>query len=276
MQNSELYTVMEEQYFGVNMQEKDEIESLPELLRNVRTFVDVGASLGQYAFFANRILMDSRIYCIEADPVRVSRLKELASAWEERSSNTIAVINAAAAETNGKLSFFRTNANVSGGLFVHGCGGAAGDKHVQWIQLEVDCVTLDSLFKELDPDLIKIDVEGAEYRVLEGASRILAKGTCRFLVEVHPWGDKSARKKPSDVFTLFARFGYDFKRTHRHWLFEKSQHGFTTTLRSKLIGIVIDSVWLRAAGRRYVQVIHALRRRRPAHARTSSREGMVG
>jgi FkbM family methyltransferase len=183
MQLSELYTTLEEQYFGENMHEKEEIECLPELLKGVSVFVDVGSSLGQYSFFANRILKNGRIFCIEADSIRVQRLKELASEWEKLSNNKITVIHAAAAETNGKVTFFRTDANVSGGIFVHD-SGARGS--IQWKECEVDSITLDSLCKDLEPDLIKIDVEGTEYRVLQGACGILARGKCRFFVEVHP------------------------------------------------------------------------------------------
>src|SRR5580700_3578434 len=101
------------------MHEKDEIDRLPELLTGVSLFVDVGASLGQYSFFANRILKDAQIYCIEADPFRVQRLRELALQWEKSSTNKITVIHAAAGEKVGKAEFFTTDANVSGGLFAH-------------------------------------------------------------------------------------------------------------------------------------------------------------
>jgi FkbM family methyltransferase len=35
---------------------------------------------------------------------------------------------------------------------------------------------LDTLFKEGNPNFVKIDVEGAELRVLKGATRILREG----------------------------------------------------------------------------------------------------
>ena len=249
MQPSELYKVLEEQYFGESMHEKDEIERLPQLLKGVSVFVDVGASLGQYSFFANRILRDSRIYCIEADPVRIRRLRELTREWEKLSGNRIDVIHAAAAEKDGKVDFFRTDANVSGGLFMHDTGDAADRDAVQWTKFEVDCITLDNLFEDVDPDLVKIDVEGSEYRVLTGARRILKRGKCRFLVEVHPWGDETVRKMPADVFRLFAEFGYDFRRTHRHWLFEKSSHSFRRLLKGKLIVVIMESAWLKSAAK---------------------------
>jgi FkbM family methyltransferase len=259
MQPTELYQILEQQYFGENMHERDEIGHLPELLKRVSLFVDVGASLGQYSFFANRILKDARIYSIEADPVRVQRLRQLASEWEKTSTNRITVIHAAAGEQVGKVGFFTTNANVSGGLFVHDPGDPTIEESLQWSQSEVDCTSLDSLFKDLDPDLIKIDVEGSEYTVLQGARRILEKGKCRFLVEIHPWGDKSAKTTPADVFKLFEHFGYGFKRTHRHWLFEQS-NALTRSVKGKIIVIIMENAWLKSAAKRCALSVRAFTR----------------
>jgi FkbM family methyltransferase len=259
VQPTELYQILEDQYFGDNMHERDEIEHLPELLKGVSLFVDVGASLGQYTFFANRILKSASLYCIEADPVRVHRLTELASKWEKTSTNRITVIHAAAAEQAGTVDFFTTDANVSGGLFVHEAGDVTVQATLQWSKSEVPCISLDSLFKNLDPDLIKIDVEGSEYTVLLGARRILERGKCRFLVEVHPWGDKSAQKMPADIFKLFEHFGFSFKRTHRHWLFEKS-NPLTRFLKGKMIVLVMKNPWLKSAAKRCVLSMRALRR----------------
>jgi FkbM family methyltransferase len=260
LQPTELYTALEAQYFGENMHEKDEIERLPELLKDVSVFVDVGASLGQYSFFANKILKNGRIYCIEADSVRVQRLIELASEWEKLSTNKITVIHAAAAEKDGKVTFFRTDANMSGGIFVY---NSAVQNSLQWTKCEVDSITLDSLCKDLEPDLIKIDVEGSEYSVLQGACRILTRGKCRFFVEVHPWGDESAKKTPADVFRLFARFGYDFKRTHRHWLFQRSNGGFKQFVKSRFIVLAMENAWLKSAAKSCALKLQGLKRIRP-------------
>ena len=82
MGTNTLYEVLEQQYFGTNMQERIEIDHLPQILHNVRLFVDVGASIGQYTFFANKALKDARIVCIEADPLRYQHLAEAAANWE--------------------------------------------------------------------------------------------------------------------------------------------------------------------------------------------------
>jgi len=262
LQTQELYAALEEQYFGDKMHERDEIDALPHLLEGVSIFVDVGASLGQYTFFANQILKNSTIYCIEPDPIRVRRLRELTLKWEEASSNKIVVIQAAAAETAGQVEFFRTDSNISGGLFMH----QPSDHQLDWAMINVDSVSLDSLFRDLNPDLIKIDVEGAEYRVLAGARDILRAGHCQFLVEVHPWGDKSLNKTPSDIFKFFDMFGYDFKRTHRHWLFRKSGSRIARFVKRNLILLILQNSWLKVAAKTCTSGVTGLIRKTKLHS----------
>ena len=53
--------------------------------------------------------------------------------------------------------------------------------------MDVETITLDEIARtyNLYPDLVKIDVEGAEYSVLEGAKEIAKKENTMFIVEVH-------------------------------------------------------------------------------------------
>jgi FkbM family methyltransferase len=231
METEALYQVLEQQYFGTNMQERLEIDHLPQILHDVSLFVDVGASLGQYTFFANKSLKGARIVAIEADVFRYQHLTEAAANWEKLSSNQIQVIHAAATDKPGKVEFYSAPENASGGLFVSHRGNSGFSGSSQWTKTEVDCVSLDSVFKDCQPDFVKMDVEGAE---------ILKEGNCRFFVEVHPWGDVELKKTAADVFRLFASFDYDFKRVHRHWLFEKSTQPMKRFIKNKIIVFIMD------------------------------------
>jgi len=260
MEAAELYTILEAQYFGPNMHEREEMELFPGLLKGVHSFVDVGASLGPYSFVANKILKAGAIVCIEADPVRFHRLKELSEEWERSSDNKINVLHAAAADKAGMMDFYCTDTSISGGLFKHHVPNPALRKSLNWTKTEVAVVTLDCLFKDDHPDLVKIDVEGAEYRVLLGAREILRRGKSRFLVEVHPWGDEPINKTPADVFNLFAQFGYDFSRTHRHWHFQKSKPSLRTFLKNRLIVFIMNNEGLKSVLKRLVLAFGKLRK----------------
>lgn len=70
-------------------------------------------------------------------------------------------------------------------------------------------VALDGYFVgRTSPDLLKIDVEGAEYQVLTGAQRILADRPVVFL-EVHPTQLRRFGSSAAEVIGLMTAAGYD-------------------------------------------------------------------
>lgn len=236
----ELYRLLEQHYFGPEMRERAEIERLPRILEGVQTFVDVGAALGQYTYFANKIMSGGRIYAIEADPVRYARLAELCGKWEMSSNNKIVALHKAVSDTNEPIPFFVSDEDRSGGLFpVEGLQGM-GEGQFEWREIQVEATTLDAMFSGGPPDMVKVDVEGGEYRVLSGSTNILAQGNTRFIVEVHPWGDPVAGRGPTDIFDLFADFAYSYRRLSHHWLFEKSASPHVVSLKKRFIHFVYD------------------------------------
>jgi FkbM family methyltransferase len=240
--DEDLLRTLESHYFGPQMQERAEIEALPRLLSGVRTFVDLGAALGQYTFYANRAMRGGVIYAIEADPLRAARLEELCTEWKgDTGGNDIVVLNEAISDTVGKSSFFVPDGDRSGGLFpVDGLPGT-GAGSFEWREITVEATTLDTIFATIPPpDLVKIDIEGGEYRALRGAEGLLGEGRTRFMVEVHPWGDPTIGKNPSDVFDLMADFHYDFRRLHHHWLFFRSGSTVAAWAKNRLIHVVFD------------------------------------
>ena len=236
-----LYQELEISYFGDNPQERAEIEHFRRLIAGARVFVDVGASLGQYTRLANEVIKGGDILSLEADPLRFNRLAELCQGWAKTSGNHIVPSHAAICERDGRTSFFVANANVSGGLSLERETENLA-QNFAWQEIEIRCMTLDTLLGDLVPDLIKIDVEGAECRVLDGARRLIAKRRTRFFVEVHPWGDRSYHKRPKDVFRSFLRNGYTFRRLGRRWLFEPGQPGALAHLYAVLFVPVVDLV----------------------------------
>ena len=66
---------------------------------------------------------------------------------------------------------------------------AAGEKTIMpEVQMEAPVIRLDSLMDELGhkPDLIKMDVDGAEMAALTGAEQVLSNPELTMFLEVHP------------------------------------------------------------------------------------------
>lgn len=215
MDKPEILAILNRAYFSEEHHEKETLDRLPRLLAGARLFVDVGASLGQYTRAASRILRDARIVAVEADPLRHEELARNCARWAQESGNRIDAVFAAAADADGDTAFFVTHSNVSGGLFPH----PISHQQVAWDEIRVPARSLDNLCEALDPDLVKIDVEGGELRVLQGARRLLAARKARFLVELHGWVDPQGRTVPREVLALMSAHGYLRAPFHGQTLF---------------------------------------------------------
>jgi len=85
--------------------------------------------------------------------------------------------------------------------------------------IHVKLRTLDSIVEELniEPDFLKIDVEGFEHVVLSGASRLLSKFRPRIALEANP-GDDSA-----SVTQILSKHGYRFQNITKSGLEKRSE-----------------------------------------------------
>jgi FkbM family methyltransferase len=163
------------------------------------------------------------IVAVEADPVRFVRLSENCKNWEKESNNKLIAVHAAVNDTHGEIVFHTTNSNVSGSVFERDISQFDGKVDYEWGEITVPATTVDSLLADYSNGVVKIDVEGSEFRVLSGAEETLAKGMFKFLVEIHPWGDPSIDKTPEDVFKYMADKEYFCKRLFHHHLFQKNR-----------------------------------------------------
>lgn len=60
----------------------------------------------------------------------------------------------------------------------------------------------------LTPDLIKVDVEGAESRVLLGMRKTLLLNRPTVLVELHSWGEMTLTKNAKSILSVLEGVGY--------------------------------------------------------------------
>jgi FkbM family methyltransferase len=194
MDKAEVYETLNAAYFSDAPHEAEVMAHLPMLLGGVAIAVDAGASLGQYTRALNRLLDGAEIHAFEPDPMRYEELARNCAEWRRGSRNSIIPHQVALGNESGDSAFFVTNTNVSGGL-----SSRHVDEDVEWEQIRVPLARLDDVFRDRAPDFVKIDVEGAETALLEGAVRSLGKRPV-FLVETH--GD------PSPVRALMRRHGY--------------------------------------------------------------------
>lgn len=235
--------------------ERMELQSLPRLLEGVRHFVDAGASYGPFTWAAHFALRDAKITAIDANATLCEHLETAAKTCMSKHTrgDNIEVLNYAVSNSNGTATFLVNSVDYSTSHIApteHGGTYTAG--HDCMVPVTVPVRTLDTLFGTCPPDFVKLDVEGFEWRALDGARQILSGRRTRFLVEIHPWGDVDISKTPRHIFEIFRTYGYDVNRINHHWLFFPSRFGLGSRVRSDFYAFCTERPWVRTLARRFL------------------------
>lgn len=226
--------------------EISEILELSKILLGCKSFVDAGASLGPYTWSANLILKNATITAIEANPILCEHLKKQWVDIEDTglsSGNKLEVVNAALSNETDTLDFFINKGNYLNSYI--GTVMESPDHSDTHDRIELPALSLDTMFPEEPPDFIKIDIEGAEWRALKGASKLINQRKTRFLIEIHPWGDASMNKRPSDVFRFMSSADYKATRLSQHWLFTPEKPSLAERAIARFYGFILDHPSLR-------------------------------
>jgi FkbM family methyltransferase len=178
---------------------------LVALLRHVlvpgTTFVDVGAHIGYFSIVAAALVGENgAVHSFEPDPDCFSRLVVNSSAYP-----WLTTYDSAVADRNGEIAFYRSPKQGESGW------GAIFNEDGNRAEVSVRVCTLDNwmLEKEIEKiDVLKMDVEGSEYRVLEGAQALIARTRPMMWVEAN--GVCLSRDAKSVSLLLGRLIGWDY------------------------------------------------------------------
>lgn len=161
--------------------------------------VDIGAHLGAMTQRFLRLSPTGRHVCVEPTPYK--------AAWLARKFPDVTVVAAALAEEPGELTFYHQPRNSGySGLTKHEAN-VNDTSDVQ--EIRVRCETLDAIVpEERRIAFMKIDVEGAELRVLRGAPRVLTRDRPMFVFECTETGLRSAGIEVGDLYDLLDGHAY--------------------------------------------------------------------
>jgi FkbM family methyltransferase len=144
---------------------------------------DIGSNCGVFAVAAAHVAaIDAEIVAVEPDPFLASLLTKTVQLPENR-CRTIRVLCAAISNRSGIGRFFQSARGRSQNSLEE-AGPRSRAQGTRWAQ-DVPLISLDELLKQYRPPrLVKIDVEGAELLVLEGADRLLHEVRPHIYIEV--------------------------------------------------------------------------------------------
>ncbi|MBF0609659.1 MAG: FkbM family methyltransferase [Magnetococcales bacterium] len=164
--------------------------------------IDVGANVGYFScLLALLVGKSGKVVAFEPDSNNLSGLTRNLAANQ---LDNILIINKPASNKKGFMRFF--NNEDSGG---HALWDAAGKGNF----VEMETTTLDEEFRKTNlapPKLIKIDTEGADHLVLEGARELLKDHKVPYIVaEVLPQGLAKFGSSQMQMRRYMKDFGYD-------------------------------------------------------------------
>jgi FkbM family methyltransferase len=168
-------------FFGAYSEE--EIKKLIEFCKESHVFADVGANIGLVSLAVAYAYPRLEVFAFEAGHKAAGEFC-LNLSLNPEMSERVHLVEKAAAEENGDL-FFCPGLNCK----EIELGRTMEDDPHSSSGYRVAGVRLDTFFRQLGkyPEVVKIDVEGAELQVLNGMKGLFEIGLPKFmLIEVHP------------------------------------------------------------------------------------------
>ena len=164
-----------------------------ELLNKGDVSIDIGANMGSYTFvMANRVSSSGKVFAFEPNPTLFTNLRD--SVALNQSQNFISIDSRALYSHSGETLKFYISDNHSNS------GTSSLINHGVFVREEnfiiVKTITLTDYFQEkqiANCKLLKIDVERAEFQVLQGAFELLEKRVMDYIILEQLAGSESQK-----------------------------------------------------------------------------------
>jgi FkbM family methyltransferase len=172
-------------WYGKNAYERTSIREWVRLVKNASVIYDVGANTGVFTLLSC-FAADNNQQVVAFEPTS----RACARIYENCNINgvidRVKIEKSALSNRSGTLEFlhYENSSRISSGASY-----VAGLSHFDVHSRELcEATTLDEYIARsgLVPDLLKIDVEGAEIDVIEGARNLIASRKASFIIEVVP------------------------------------------------------------------------------------------
>ena len=163
-------------HFKNDIYEKDGLKALLAHVNENSIVFDVGSNIGYFTCFSGKYCSRGRVYAFELGRENVSILRRN---LELNSLANVVVEHCAVSDLSGSV-FVQDSAVGNAVLKI------MNDKVKHEDYVAVRAITLDEYCdsNKVVPEFIKIDVEGAEMKVLTGMNKLI-KGSVKLLIEIH-------------------------------------------------------------------------------------------
>lgn len=173
----------------ISKYEPKQHNELIKLFKEATIFWDVGAHVGWYSVLASLTMQQGTIVSFEPNPMNIACLKKHISI---NNRQNIHVVPYALSSSCGKSHF---------------SGGKQQGHLSETGKLEVEMITADKYINDTGkvPDLIKMDIEGAELEFLKGANALLTEHHPTLVISAHGY------QKRNNCVKLLKKLNYNIK-----------------------------------------------------------------
>jgi FkbM family methyltransferase len=175
-------------------------------IKNDDVILDLGANLGFYTLLFATVANNTMVYSIEASTSTFKRLEQ--NVLFNSNLTNIKIYNYAVSDKRGKVKFHSfTNLH-------HGYSSISNLGRDDAIEVEVDSISIDEFTAQNNfdkIDILKIDVEGAEKLVLNGAKETIKKYLPSILMEMNEVNARSFNYSCKELLEILQNLGeYEF------------------------------------------------------------------
>jgi FkbM family methyltransferase len=186
---------------------------LRKLLRQGMHFVDCGANIGYFTLMAaRRVGPTGRVDAIEPDPQNRARLEEHLRA--NGAASQVRVHAVAASDAPGSVTLYHPTGDMRNHGEASTIAALAGESARAYT---VPAARLDDVL-DTTPDLVKMDIEGAELKAIAGMTRLLsADPSPALIIEHNPQSAAAAGYRPGDLLRAIRRANPRYKAQWIGW-----------------------------------------------------------
>jgi len=189
------------------MHEKTIVNLVKNEIKKGDVVIDIGAHIGYYTvLFAKLVGPEGKVFAFEASPTNFEILKKNISV---NGYKNVILNNKAVSDKNGKLTLYITGRTSTENFLFKPENFTDSSKIKQTV--EIDSITLDDYFQDFNGEInfLKMDISGAEPRVMKGMSSILNKNnSLKIQQEWWPNAIRTHGFEPDSHLKLLTEMGY--------------------------------------------------------------------
>jgi len=179
------------------------------------SFLDIGANIGFHTMlgFAGGTLRHSVLVDANSDALSMAASNALHNGFGHKVNFYMGFVSD---KDDDEITFWTTCAGAAGSMYSSHAKTAKQDGS----STQVSTITLDTIISlfNIQPDLIKVDVEGAESKVLQGARETARKYKPDFLVEMHSMAELSMEQNAALILNWCTENNYNAFYLKEHTL----------------------------------------------------------